>query len=402
MSSHLKHPQRMARLSLGIYYLGTVLYLVYTFLQTTLFSAVVPNAVFSLAKYLCLAIFVVRILTNRYDERQVLLLFGGLLLAVLIYQNSGDTSIVVLMLFLLSSLNCRSRIIVEIYFWTALALIAVTIGSALVGVIDNYHYQVNGSVRYAFGFLYSTDFAAHIFYLCLAYVYIRGRQLRKLEFFIPVVLAALVFLLTRAKLDTALLILILLAAMDYRRLSNQQMKKFDRWLYLFPVLMAALSIGASWLFTPTNGILVKIDDFFTHRLAMGHLALYEYPLRWFGQYVFQQGSGGLTFPTGLTTTGTNLAYFFIDSSYIKVLLSFGIVFLGLYLFGMSHAIRFNVAHQAYLLPLVLVIVCISSIIDHHLLDIAYNPFVVCVLANNAVGGVGSEERIYHWFKRDSR
>ncbi|MFC6260626.1 hypothetical protein [Levilactobacillus fujinensis] len=402
MSNHLKHPQRIAQLSLGIYYLGTFLYIAYTFLQTTLFSALIPNAVFSLAKYLCLALFVGRILTNRYSDRQLLGVFGGLLLAVLIYQNSGDTSIVVLMLFLLSSLNCRSSTVIKIYFWTALGLIALTIGSALVGIVDNYHYQVNGSTRYAFGFLYSTDFAAHIFYLCLAYVYVRGKRLKKLEFLIPVVLAILVFLLTKAKLDTALLILILLAAMDYRRLSNTQMKKFDRWLYLFPVLMAALSIGASWLFTPTNTIFVKIDGFFTHRLAMGHLALYEYPMRWFGQYVFQQGSGGLTFPTGLTTAGTNLSYFFIDSSYIKVLLSFGIVFLGCYLFGLSHAIRFNVEHQAYLLPLVLVIICISSIIDHHLLDIAYNPFVICVLANNAVGSVGSEERLYHWFKRDSR
>lgn len=402
MSSHLKHPQRMLQWSLGIYYLGTLLYMAYTFLQTTLFSALIPNAAFSLAKYLCLAIFVVRILTNKYDDRQLMIVFGGLLLAVLIYQNSGDTSIVVLMLFLLSSLNCRSGGVVKLYFWTALALMAVTIGSALVGVLDNYQYQVNGSVRYAFGFLYSTDFAAHIFYLCLAYVYIRGRRLRKLEFAIPVVLAALVYVLTKAKLDTALLILVLLAAMDYRRLSNSQMKKFDRGLYLFPVIMATLSIGASWLFTPTNDVFVKVDDFFTHRLAMGHLALYEYPMRWFGQYVFQQGSGGLSFPTGLTTTGANLAYFFIDSSYVKVLLSFGLVFLGLYLFGLSRAIRINVDRQAYLLPLVLVIICISSIIDHHLLDIAYNPFVICILANNAVGGVGSEERIYHWFKRDSR
>ncbi|MFC6260646.1 hypothetical protein [Levilactobacillus fujinensis] len=385
MTSHVRG--RELNWSLGAYYLGTFIYIIYTFLQTTLFSTLVPNALFSMAKYICLALFIIRILTNKYIDKQLLIILSGLLMSILIYQSSGDTSIIVLMTFLLSSFNCKLRDVVRIYFWIALVLSVVTIASSLVGVLSNYHYLVNGSTRYALGFLYTTDFAAHIFYLCLTYVYVRGKNLRNVELLIPIVLAALVFLFTRAKLDTLLLFLVLLAAIDYRRLSNLQMKKFNRWLYLFPVFMAFLSVVLSWLFSPTNSIFVKLDSIFTHRLAMGHLALYEYPIRWFGQYISQQGSGGLTFPTGLTPDGINLSYFFIDSSYIKMLLGFGVVFLVFYLSGMINAIRFNVEHQEYLLPLVLGIICISSIIDHHLLDIAYNPFVICVLANNIEDGV---------------
>ncbi|RRK09165.1 hypothetical protein D1831_14320, partial [Lactiplantibacillus garii] len=75
--------------SLVFYYLATILYIVYSFLQTTLFSSVIPNGIFSVAKYICLALFVLSILCSKYTDRQLLIALWGVLLGIFIFHNSG-------------------------------------------------------------------------------------------------------------------------------------------------------------------------------------------------------------------------------------------------------------------------------------------------------------------------
>lgn len=146
-----------------------------------------------------------------------------------------------------------------------------------------------------------------------------------------------------------------------------------------PFVMALGSILFSFIFNPNNQIFTTFDKILTNRLAMGHLALYEYPVKFFGQYISQNGSGGLSFETGLTSKGTNLAYFFIDSSYIKILLGFGVVFFLIYLYGLSRSMYVNLGKENYMLPIILTIICISSVIDQHMLEVAYNPFLICII-----------------------
>lgn len=372
-------PKRRLVYSLVFYYLATILYIAYSFLQTTLFSATIENNVFSVAKYVCLGLFVLSILCAKYTNRQLLIVLWGTLLAIVIFHNSGDTNIIMLMLFLLASMNIHIEAVVNIYFVVALVLTLVTVGASVIGVIDNYAYVVSGSTRLAFGFIYTTDFAAHVFYLCLAFAYIVREKINIIYMLLPAVLSVVVFWFTKAKLDTILMITVTIL-MAFYRYGNLNFLNKKKWLLgFFPFAMMLVSIICSYFYNANSQVFSKIDTLLTNRLAMGHLALYEYPIKFFGQYISQHGSGGLSFDTGLTTHGANLAYFFIDSSYIKMLLAFGIVFFILYLFGMSRSIFLNLNQHNYLLPILLGIICVSSVIDQHLLEIAYNPFMICVM-----------------------
>lgn len=365
--------------SLFFYYPATIMYIGYSFLLTTLFSTIIPNSVFSLFKYICLCMFIMSILISRFSKRQILIVFWGVLLAILIFHSSGDSTIVLLIAFLLSSMNMRLSNVISIYFIINIILILITIIASLIGIIDNYSYVVNGSTRLAFGFLYTTDFAAHIFYLTLSFAFIIRKHINVFLSLIPACLGLIIFYFTRAKLDTILMLLITIALVCYQYTDLTYFKKLSIFMTIMPFSMALISVGLSWVYEPTNQLLARLDSILTNRLAMGHLALYEYPIKFFGQYISQNGSGGLSFDTGLTPAGSNLAYFFIDSAYIKTLLAFGIVFFLLYLFGMSRSIYLNIKKANYMLPILLGLICISSVIDQHMLEIAYNPFLISIM-----------------------
>lgn len=362
-----------------LYYLGLVFYVFYSFLQTTLFSTILPNALFSLCKYACLLFFISSIVTAKLSKQQVLVVLWGALLAVLIFHSSSDSSILILIAFLLSSMNAHLSLVVKIYFVVAGLLTVGTISAALFGIVDNYSYIVNGSIRWAFGFLYTTDFAAHVFYLCLVFAYLFRKRINIVYSFIPTILALVVFFATRAKLDTILMVLITLFMLLYKYSNLKILKSRRLMISTVPFVMALGSILFSFIFNPNNQIFTTFDKILTNRLAMGHLALYEYPVKFFGQYISQNGSGGLSFETGLTSKGTNLAYFFIDSSYIKILLGFGVVFFLIYLYGLSRSMYVNLGKENYMLPIILTIICISSVIDQHMLEVAYNPFLICII-----------------------
>ncbi|AYG36892.1 hypothetical protein CFI14_16080 [Lactiplantibacillus pentosus] len=377
-AQHKKNKRRVIPTRV-FYLLGLSMYIFYSFLQTTLFSTIVPNVVFSLFKYGCLLLFSLSILTAKFSKQQILVVLFGVLLAILVFHNSGDSSALILIVFLLSSLNNDLSTVVRIYFVIALALTLGTIGSSLLGIIDNYSYVVNGSTRWAFGFLYTTDFAAHIFYLCLVFAYLVRKHINILYSLLPTLIGLVVFYFTRAKLDTILMIVITVALLFYKYGKLEILKKGRLIISSTPFIMAIVSVGLSIAFMPNNGLFSAVDRVLTNRLAMGHLALYEYPIKFFGQYISQNGSGGLSFQTGLTSTGTNLSYFFIDSSYIKMLLAFGVVFFLIYLFGLSRTIYLNLISDKYMMPIILVIFCVSSVIDQHMLEVAYNPFLICIV-----------------------
>ena len=112
---------------------------------------------------------------------------------------------------------------------------------------------------------------------------------------------------------------------------------------------------------------------FTYRLSLGKEGFDNYPVGLLGQYIKMTGLGGkLEHPD---------VYFFIDSSYTKMVLCYGLavctcVLLIYLLIGKRAQQRNNM----YLLAII-GIISIQCMFEHHILEISYNPFTLAVLAN---------------------
>ena len=89
-------------------------------------------------------------------------------------------------------------------------------------------------------------------------------------------------------------------------------------------------------------------------------------------FFFQKSNGG--------STETPLNYFFLDSSYISILLQYGLIMfvMILILWGII-GLRAR-KEKDWVLLWILAIIAFQSIMEQHLLDISYNPFLWILFA----------------------
>ena len=103
---------------------------------------------------------------------------------------------------------------------------------------------------------------------------------------------------------------------------------------------------------------------------MGKRGLKQFGLSLFGKDVPMEGMGGSLKHTK--------PYFFIDCSYLFILLRYGVLFLGI-VFIIYGAICYKYREDTALM-LAILLLAVSSAIDQHLLEDAYNPFAYALFA----------------------
>ena len=103
---------------------------------------------------------------------------------------------------------------------------------------------------------------------------------------------------------------------------------------------------------------------------LGKKGLEQFGLSLFGQDVPMEGMGGSLKHTK--------PYFFIDCSYLFILLRYGILFLGI-VFIIYGVICYKRREDTALM-LTILLLAVSSAIDQHLLEEAYNPLGYALFA----------------------
>ena len=136
---------------------------------------------------------------------------------------------------------------------------------------------------------------------------------------------------------------------------------------------AFLMVFLSYFYRPDSVFWQKMNAFLTERLFYGHRGFEEFGVTLFGQKLPIRGMGG--------TTELIEDYFFLDSSYVKILLEYGIVLfvmvLAMFIFD---AYKLRQRRQYYML-VALVLLFVQCTMEHHMLEIAYNPFLFLVFSD---------------------
>ena len=137
-----------------------------------------------------------------------------------------------------------------------------------------------------------------------------------------------------------------------------------------PVVCSALFLGLAGNYQENIEWMKKTDDLLSGRLLMSKTAFNAYSFKLFGQNIYEIGYG--------RGTGDRDYYFFLDDAYIRILLEYGVV-----LFVVTVCMMVFISHKNRKRMIVVVaIVTISahSIMEHHLLEISYNPFILTLFA----------------------
>lgn len=306
----------------------------------------------------------------KYLILSILLLLSG----VLVYFQTNRLNFLVYSMLLVLLINVDMKVVLRNYVVVAGILVVGVFLLSLVGVVPNLQYNRAGVIRNSFGFIYPTDFASHCFYLFLAISYLLKDKFIWTRSLFGVLLSAFIIKYCDARLN-ALSILLATVIFIYFYYSNGKKLKIFALLPYSAVVFASVVTYLSYKFSWSNPFLVSINKLITGRLALGRNAFDTFGVHLFGTRNVQFiGSGG--------KTESVIGYNYVDSSYVQMLFTYGIVPVVLLLIIYVVASRKQYKEGQYLLVAILSLIAFNCMIEAFWFVPTYNIFMFLLFTTN--------------------
>ena len=317
----------------------------------------------------------------KYLILSILLLLSG----VLVYFQTNRLNFLVYSMLLVLLVNVDMKVVLRNYVVVAGILVVGVFLLSLIGMIPNLQYNRAGVIRNSFGFIYPTDFASHCFYLFLAISYLLKDKFIWTRSLFGVLLSAFIIKYCDARLN-ALSILLATVIFIYFYYSNGKKIKIFALLPYSAVVFASVVTYFSYKFSWSNPFLVSINKLITGRLALGRNAFDTFGVHLFGtRNVRFIGSGG--------KTESVIGYNYVDSSYVQMLFTYGIVPVVLLLIIYVVASRKQYKDGQYLLVAILSLIAFNCMIEAFWFVPTYNIFMFLLFTTNTFSEKESNDSV---------
>ena len=309
-------------------------------------------------------------ISYKYLILSILLLLSG----VLVYFQTNRLNFLVYSMLLVLLVNVDMKVVLRNYVVVAGILVVGVFLLSLVGMVPNLQYNRAGVIRNSFGFIYPTDFASHCFYLFLAISYLLKDKFIWTRSLFGVLLSAFIIKYCDARLN-ALSILLATVIFIYFYYSNGKKLKIFALLPYSAVVFASIVTYLSYKFSWSNPFLVSVNKLITGRLALGRNAFDTFGVHLFGTRNVQFiGSGG--------KTESVIGYNYVDSSYVQMLFTYGIVPVVLLIIIYVVASRKQYKDGQYLLVAILSLIAFNCMIEAFWFVPTYNIFMFLLFTTN--------------------
>ena len=340
-----------------------------TMLDRTFFQVKV-NFLFLIVLLLGLRFLYKMRVSYKYLILSILLLLSG----VLVYFQTNRLNFLVYSMLLVLLVNVDMKVVLRNYVVVAGILVVGVFLLSLVGMVPNLQYNRAGVIRNSFGFIYPTDFASHCFYLFLAISYLLKDKFIWTRSLFGVLLSAFIIKYCDARLN-ALSILLATVIFIYFYYSNGKKLKIFALLPYSAVVFASTVTYLSYQFSWSNPFLVTVNKLITGRLALGRNAFDTFGVHLFGTRNVQFiGSGG--------KTESVIGYNYVDSSYVQMLFTYGIVPVVLLIIIYVVASRKQYKDGQYLLVAILSLIAFNCMIEAFWFVPTYNIFMFLLFTTN--------------------
>ncbi|KRM96889.1 hypothetical protein FC19_GL000416 [Liquorilactobacillus aquaticus DSM 21051] len=367
--------KRFKNLPEKLYFVGFIIYSLVNYLRGTMFTQYLSSPLlYDFMKISSVFIVLKILLFDDWKLKDFIIFF---LLGILIEftcRISYDYDIYYYCLLVLGAKNIKFSRILKTYLVLISSALILTIVASQLGLVYNITFGRSGTpiVRYALGAVYPTDFAARVFYLMLFYAVFKKFKLNIPEYISLFALTVAMYVLTDTRLDTILMLLVIIIAIFYRPIIKFVSYISTRLMSFLIAAFVAFNILLAYFFVPSNPVFSIINKILSQRLVYGHLVFKRYNVPLLGQFIPQVGNGGLH--------KGPYNYFFVDSSFIRVLMMHGvwafILTMTLIIF-LSHKF---ISKKYIVLEIALLLVILSSVIDQHMWEISFNILFVGLFA----------------------
>ena len=367
--------KRVQTIKNSIFFLAYTIWMVRAFVKTTFYysaSLVQTWDDRALDAVILLCILVVA-MDFKVNLKETLLLF----LICLFYWlaiSTGAGNVLGTLILVYAGRKVPYRKIVGYTFVLMGFLLVFTVGSSLLGIIENHKFVQEGDrVRYGLGFLYCS-YASHYLLLFTMLYFVVRKRVRIYEVVLLLGLNFAGYFFTDTKTDILSLAMMLVATVVLRLLRNKK-KALNVLSYvgaLVPFAFWAISVAAVKYFDETSALWKRLDKILNNRLTLGSRAYLEYPIRMFGQKIrWIGGSAKLKDPS--------LEYNYVDNSYLMMTLQLGVVFTFFMCLAYGRATYVAIQKQQLALAAGLVVFMVIGLINPEMRNILYNTFLLVLL-----------------------
>ena len=285
--------------------------------------------------------------------------------------------------FIFCAHNVDFRKIVKVFVLASAVLFAIIFLCGSTGIIEDVlAYRDDGTVRHAFGFHYTTWPPTHLFFLSVCWAWLRQEKITYAEIAVIGGFAAFSYIGCNARtsfISLSLLFAFLLWAKLRARKTEDLRYPMTKPLQIGCVLsyplIAFVMMLLSVLYSEQNAFLSAINRITNNRLILGHTGFSRYGILPFGQAIEMN-------------TEPPKEYFFLDCSYINILLRYGfLVFLAV-MFICVYACCRECQKKRYIRLGLLAIVAVKISMEYHIMEIDHTPILLCLLAFDPDDGEG--------------
>lgn len=266
------------------------------------------------------------------------------------------------------------RKILRVSFWINFATLALAFIGSCAGVIPDLSYEAEVGYRHSFGIVYTTDFAARVFYLLVIGWVLYDRVHVTVSLLMTAACTWFIWHYCQGKCSMITLVLFMAAIVyEYVTRNERLLKKMPiRIVDQFIVWLAPIGAGTIIYLSVIYNYNVKwistLDEILTRRLLLANKAINTYGFSFLGTAFEQNGSGG--------NTAYNFFYNFIDSSYVLIILRYGIIVFTIFLMLIVYQSRSALKKNYRKLLLAIMLVVVHSIVEHHMPEVNYNTFLI--------------------------
>ena len=368
------------RLSDGIFFISLFLFLIINMLYETMFNVYINHKISLIINLFCITLIGIKIVFfDRYSLKTILLIIGLGLCAIFIWIESSYSRLIYLVIFIIGSKGIDFNKIVKMFLYTKISITLLAILACELNLIEHIIYLRDGKLRYAFGSIYATDFAAGVFFSIVAYCYLKFDKLKFRDIVIFIFLSWFLKKYCDARLDSICIIMVAIFCSYFvirRKIKKQKtlkVNKFIKSILIFSIpISAIISIALTYFYNSSNKIMFILNGILSNRLEIGKIGIEKYGFKLFGQYVPMVGNGGANIERS--------DYFFIDSSYLSIVLTYGIVILIVICMLYSYFINNAIKSGNLIIAFCIGFIAINCIVAHHFMQISYNPFLLVFFA----------------------
>ena len=270
--------------------------------------------------FLIILLFLISITTQKHSLLQWIWLGIGISICIFSFLFAYSDRTFLLMIIIMFSMSTVSpEKLLKFSILMILISLFIICLLALLGIIPNLIFYRNGAIRYSLGTMYPLTFAGFIFYCCAAGIILISNSSSSKNWIIDLILilaSVFVYKVNGARND-AFNILILILCRFSKFLPDKINKILTKISSIIVCSIAFLTIFISNIIPYTSNLYGKMNDLFSGRLQLQYTLFSMYTPKLLEQNIPQNGLG--------RATTTVMNYFYIDSSYVRLLFMGGIL-----------------------------------------------------------------------------